>query len=96
MISQVLVPRADGQGRVAAREVMMVNDAIRNCISKGETHQIYSMIQIGAQEGMMLMDQSLASLVAQGFITPEEALAKAEDSESLQAQLGALTLAHAQ
>jgi len=87
VISQVLIPRADGAGRVAAREVMIVNDAVRNCISKGETHQIYSMIQLGAQQGMVLLDQSLIELVRQGLITPEEALTKADDLESFQAQL---------
>ncbi|MFH0820212.1 MAG: type IV pilus twitching motility protein PilT [Candidatus Peregrinibacteria bacterium] len=90
VVSQVLIPRADGQGRVAAREVMVVNDAIRNCIAKGETHQIYSMIQLGASEGMVLLDQHLLELVRQGFITPEEGLSKADDIETFQGQLNAI------
>jgi len=90
VISQVLLPRADGQGRVAAREVMLVNDAIRNCIAKGETHQIYSMIQLGGAEGMTLMDRNLIELIGQGIITQEEAISKANDMESFQMQLNTL------
>ncbi|MBN1258375.1 type IV pilus twitching motility protein PilT [Candidatus Peregrinibacteria bacterium] len=87
VISQVLVPRADGQGRVAAREIMVVNDAVRNCISKGETHQLYSVMQVGSQEGMVLMDRSLEELYKAGLITAEEALSKATDPEYLQGRL---------
>lgn len=84
VVSQALVPRADGQGRVAALEVMVVNDAIRNCIKEGNTHQIYSMIQIGRSEGMQTLDDSLADLVARGVVTPEHAIAKAHDVEAFQ------------
>jgi twitching motility protein PilT len=87
VISQVLVPKADGQGRIAAREVMLVNDAVRNCIQKGESHQIYSMIQLNAQEGMILMDQALEDLVREGKITKEVALSKATDVQSLSNRL---------
>jgi len=87
VISQILVPRADGAGRVAARETMVVNDAVRNCISKGETHQIYSVMQIGAQEGMVLMDKSLEDLARAGLITADEALSKATDPQYLQSRL---------
>ncbi|MBI5412042.1 type IV pilus twitching motility protein PilT [Candidatus Peregrinibacteria bacterium] len=83
VISQTLVPRADGKGRVAAREILVVNDAVRNCIMHGETHQIYSLIQLGQADGMMLMDQSLEQLVRAGLITVDEALSKANDLESL-------------
>ncbi|MFH1012853.1 MAG: type IV pilus twitching motility protein PilT [Candidatus Peregrinibacteria bacterium] len=88
VLSQVLLPRADNQGRIAAREIMLVNDAIRNCIAKGQTHQIYSMIQIAGQEGMMLMDQHLLELAEKGLVTPEEALSKAHDPDSMQGKLG--------
>lgn len=95
VISQVLLPRIDGQGRIAAREIMVVNDGVRNCISKGETHQIYSMIQIAGAEGMVLMDKSLIDLAKQGFISPEEALSKASDPETFQAQLSSMAAATA-
>ena len=87
VISQILVPRADGKGRVAARETLMVNDAIRNCIMQGQIHQIYSIMQINAGEGMMLMDKSLEDLAREGKITKEDALSKATDVDSLADQL---------
>ena len=90
VVSQVLLPRIDTNGRVAAREIMVVNDAIRNCISKDQTHQIYSTIQIGASEGMILMDQALENLYKNGLISVEEALSKATDLESLQNQISKL------
>jgi twitching motility protein PilT len=83
VISQALLPRLDGQGRVAAREIMITNDGIRNCIVQGQTKQIYSMIQIGQQEGMVLLDQSLEKLVRQGLVSKDDALSKATDIESL-------------
>ena len=83
VISQTLVPRADGNGRVAAREIMIVNDAIQNCILKAETNQIYSIMQINADEGMRLMDDSLEMLVREGTITAEEAVSHASDSQTL-------------
>lgn len=83
VISQTLVPRADGNGRVAAREIMVVNDAIQNCILKAETNQIYSIMQISGEEGMRLMDDSLEMLVRGGTITADEAISHASDSQSL-------------
>lgn len=87
VISQSLVPKADGNGRVAAREIMIVNDAIRNCILKAETNQIYSVMQINAQMGMRLMDDSLELLVRQGTITADEAISHASDSRTLYQKL---------
>ena len=83
VISQTLVPRADGNGRVAAREIMIANDAVKNCIMKAETKQLYSIMQIGGSEGMRLMDDTLETLVRQGVITADEAIAHASDSQSL-------------
>ena len=87
VISQILLPRISGEGRVAAREIMINNDAIRNCITKNQTNQIYSMIQIGANEGMILMDQSLEDLVREGIITKEDAFSKANDVDALMNKL---------
>lgn len=77
VISQTLVPLQEGMGRVAAREIMVNNDGIRNCIIKGETYQIYSMIEIGKKEGMQLLDDSLLELYQSGKISKESMLAKA-------------------
>ena len=92
VLSQLLLPRADGEGRVAAREYMIVNDAVRNCIAQGETHQIPSIMQINADEGMILMDKALENLYKQGLITADEALSKATDFESLQSRLQAMQI----
>src|SRR6516165_7970501 len=62
VVSQVLLPKADGQGRVAAREIMVVTPAIAALIREGKTHQIYSAIQTGSTYGMCTMEKSLAEL----------------------------------
>ncbi len=79
VMSQVLVPKKEGGGRVAAAEMMIMNDAVRNCVKEGETHQIYSMIQIGRDEGMHTLDASLAALAKAGIVDVEAAAAKAQD-----------------
>ena len=87
VISQSLIPRIDTNGRVAAREIMLGNDAVKNCISIGKTSQIYSIIQINAAQGMISMDRSLVDLCKAGLISEEEAFARAKDIESLNAYL---------
>jgi len=77
VISQILIPRADGEGRVAAREFLTVTPAIANIIREGKTHQIYSAIQTGFKEGMATMDRSLGELCKDGLITEEEGMSKA-------------------
>src|SRR5512139_2157008 len=73
VVSQILLPRADGEGRVAAREVMVVTPAIAAIIREGKTHQIYSAIQTGANTGMFTMEKSLADLSRAGLIAEEDA-----------------------
>ncbi len=87
VISQVLIPHSSGEGRVAAREIMLANDGIKNCIAQGQINQMNSMIQIGSSEGMILMDQSLEDLVRAGMVTKEDALSKANDMEALSKRL---------
>jgi len=77
VISQMLLPRADGTGRIAACEVMVVTPAIAAIIRDAKTHQIYSAIQTGAREGMRTMEDSLFELYKEGLITLEDALGKA-------------------
>ena len=89
VVSQTLVPRMDGEGRVAAREVMVVNDAIRNCILESQTNQIYSTMQIGASQGMSLIDEALERLVREGVIRPEDAISHARDGHAMYAKLSA-------
>ena len=72
MLSQQLVPKTSG-GRVAACEVMVVNDAIRNIIREGKTPQIENFITMNQQGGSILMDNALMKLAAEGRISREEA-----------------------
>jgi twitching motility protein PilT len=85
VVSQILLPRADGQGRVAAREVMVVTPAIAAIIREGKTHQIYSAIQTGTRDGMSTMEKALAGLHAEGLITEEDALSKANHPQEFRA-----------
>ena len=78
VISQVLCKRKDGQGRVAAYEVMVGTPAVRNLIREGKVAQLYSTIQTGRGVGMQTLDQSLATLVQQGWVDEQEAARKAK------------------
>jgi twitching motility protein PilT len=69
VVTQQLLPTADGSGRVAACEVLVPTPAVRNLIREGKTHQILSAMQTGANVGMQTMDSALATLVRQGRIT---------------------------
>jgi twitching motility protein PilT len=79
VVCQTLLKHASGRGRVAATEIMTMTSGIRNLIREGKTHQIYSAIQAGAKEGMVAMDQSLASLVKAGKISYDDALEKCQN-----------------
>ena len=81
VISQTLLPRANGIGRIAAREIMIVTPAIANLIREGKTHQIYTAIETGAKMGMISLDRALIDLVQKGEVTLEDAVAKAHNSE---------------
>jgi twitching motility protein PilT len=83
VVSQILLPRADGNGRVAAREVLVVTPAISAIIREAKTHQIYSAIQTGASHGMCTMEKSLSDLCQAGLITVEDALSKANHPAEL-------------
>jgi twitching motility protein PilT len=83
VVCQHLLPRADGQGRIAAREILIVNPAVGNLIRQAKTHQIYSAMETGARAGMITMDRALANLVKQGAVTMDEACGKAGDMEQL-------------
>jgi len=84
VLSQLLLPRADGKGRVMAVEIMIPNPAIRNLIREEKIHQIYSQMQVGqAKFGMQTMNQSLLSLYQRRLITMEEALARSPDPNEM-------------
>jgi twitching motility protein PilT len=82
VVSQQLIPRADGAGRVLATEVMLATPAVRNLIREDKIHQIYSQMQVGQTKyGMQTMNQSLFALFSRGLITLEDALARSGDPE---------------
>ena len=83
VVYQQLLPRADGEGRVAAMEVMLANNAIRNCIRDNKVYQIPSIILTGKSEGMQTMDNAIAQLYMNGKITRETAYAFAQDKDAL-------------
>jgi twitching motility protein PilT len=81
VVSQRLVARADGNGRVPALEVLMANKAVGNLIRENKTFQIKSVLQTGASQGMYMLDASLAELVKTKVITREEAFRNADDPQ---------------
>lgn len=83
VVCQVLLPRLNAKGRVAAREIMIVTPAVANMIREGKSHQIYGAIDTGARVGMVSLDKALVELVRKGSISSEEALSKANHPETI-------------
>ena len=81
VISQQLLPTAQGKGRAVACEILFATPAIRNLIREGKTHQIYTSMQAGGKFGMQVMDQHLAELVRKGVVSYETALERAHHIE---------------
>lgn len=81
VVCQHLIPRKDG-GRVCAREVMVMTPAIATLLRDGKIHQIGGAIESGGQDGMVTLDQSLASLVSQGLVTMDVALGLARNERN--------------
>src|SRR5262245_38949671 len=88
VVTQQLLPTADGAGRVVAAEVLIPTPAVRNLIREGKTHQIYSAIQTSGSIGMQTMDAHLAQLVRLGRITRKLAEQRASVPEELKRLLG--------
>lgn len=83
IVTQQLLERRDGKGRIAACEVLIPTPAVRNLIREGKTHQIYTTMQTGTKHGMMTMDSTLADLVRRGLITKELADRRSSNPEDL-------------
>lgn len=88
VVCQTLLPRASGQGRVVACEVMMMTPAIGNLIREDKTYQIHSAMQSGRSQGMLTMDAHLAQLVKEGIVNFEDAKAKAQDVAGFEQLVG--------
>jgi twitching motility protein PilT len=88
VVTQQLIPTADGAGRAVATEVMVATPAIRNLIREGKVHQIYSAMQAGGRFGMQTMDMSLAAQVKANKVTQQMAFERCHDPEELQRLIG--------
>src|ERR687886_769840 len=89
IVTQQLLPTADGSGRTMAAEILMPTPAVRNLIREGKTHQIYSVLQTSAGQGMQTMDSALATLVRHNSITRQLAESRATSPDELRRLLGA-------
>jgi twitching motility protein PilT len=84
VLSQMLIPKRTGKGRILALEIMVPNPAIRNLIREEKIHQIYSQMQVGQIKfGMQTMNQSLFSLYQRGMITLDDAVGRSSDPDEL-------------
>ncbi len=83
VVSQVLLPRADVPGRLAAREILLVNGSVANLIREGKVHQIDNVIQSSLGQGMILLDDCIAELYSQGVIHKADAAVRMQDAERL-------------
>jgi len=87
VISQQLLPAANGVGRFPAVEILVATSAIRNLIRRGDDHQLRANIETGRAEGMLTMEQSLGELVRAGRVSRETAFAHCNHPEDLRRHL---------
>lgn len=88
ILAQTLLPKADGSGRVAAFEIMLGTDSIRNLIRENKVYQIPTYMQVGSKDSMQTMERALQKLVVSGTITRESALTHTNNPEELLILLG--------
>ncbi|MBV8881481.1 MAG: Flp pilus assembly complex ATPase component TadA, partial [Planctomycetaceae bacterium] len=93
VISQALLPKAEGSGVVAAFEIMIITDAIAHNIRENQTHKITSSIQTGAQQGMILLDDFLYNLFLQKKITYQIMMSAAQNPQDLETKVKEYTYA---
>src|SRR2546423_15374498 len=87
VISQQLIPRADGKGRVLALEILTNTPAVANVIREAKTYMLPGIIQTGKKQGMQLMDDALVELHTRGQIIAEEAYARADQKQEMRSRL---------
>ena len=88
VLTQQLIPRARGGGRVMTMEIMVCTPGIKAMIRDDKTHQIYGLMQAGQKHGMQTMNQSLHTAVLNKWITLEEAMGRTSDAQELLGMLG--------
>jgi twitching motility protein PilT len=87
VITQALLPTADGQGRVAALEILLPDDAVRNLVRQGKVEQIYSVMQTNTSRGMQTMEQALQELVSRRVVDYDTALSVTSKPDQLRGLL---------
>jgi twitching motility protein PilT len=87
IVTQNLVPTKDGRGRVAALEILLPDDAVRNLIRQAKVEQVYSVMQTNTLRGMQTMEQALADLTLRQVITVEAAFSRTSRPDQLLALL---------
>ncbi len=87
VVSQQLIPRKDEEGRIAAFEVLHANQAVRNLIREGKSHQLKAVMQTNRKLGMITMDETIAQLYMDGKISKEMAIQFAQDSDGIKNKL---------
>jgi len=87
VVTQNLLPTADGKSRTAALEILIPDDAVRNIIRQAKVEQIYSVMQTSTSRGMVTMEQSLADLVQRRVITPDVAYSRSSRPDQLRGLL---------
>jgi twitching motility protein PilT len=83
VVTQALLPTADGAGRIAALEILLPDDAVRNLIRQAKIEQVYSIMQTKTAGGMRTMEQSLADLALRGVVNVDDALSRSSRPEQL-------------
>jgi twitching motility protein PilT len=87
IIAQVLLKRIDRKGRCVALEILIATPAVRNLIREAKTYQIPGMVQTGKKYGMQLLDDAIMNLLKKGWISADEAYAKANDKSKFRPML---------
>jgi twitching motility protein PilT len=88
IITQTLIPRRDGKGRIVACEILVPTPGVRNLIREGKNHQIYSAMQTGGKFGMQTLDAALVDLVRRGLISQQEAEKRSTSPDDLRRLAG--------
>jgi twitching motility protein PilT len=88
VVAQLLLPRADGSGRVAVHEILLATPALPNLIREGNISMLANVLQAGKRDGMQLLDDALADLVARKIVSPRDAYLKAQDKSRFEPLLG--------
>lgn len=87
VVSQQLIPRKEEDGRIAAFEVLHANQAVRNLIREGKSHQLKTVMQTNRKLGMITMDETIAQLYMDGKVSREMAIQFAQDSDGIKNKL---------